>query len=149
MESLNGMSDFPDSDREVDAVPQPPAETQRGPVQRTTRPLLFGTSYIQQQQRSTEVLKVSTRSRPSAVAGAIAGVIRDSGSVEVQSIGAGATNQAIKAVAIARSYLQEEGVDIVCVPSFIDVAIDAEERTAIRLLVYKRETSDPKPARAE
>jgi stage V sporulation protein S len=65
-------------------------------------------------------------------------VIRESGSAEVQSIGAGATNQAIKAVAIARSYLQEEGVDIVCVPSFIDVAIDDEERTAIRLLVLKR-----------
>ena len=84
-----------------------------------------------------EVLKVSTRSRPSAVAGAIAGVIRESGHAEVQSIGAGATNQAIKAVAIARSYLQEEGVDIVCVPSFIDVAIDDEERTAIRLLIKK------------
>ncbi len=77
---------------------------------------------------------LSTRSRPSAVAGAIAGVIRDSGMAEVQSIGAGATNQAIKAVAIARSYLSEEGVDIVCTPSFIDVAIDDEERTAIRLL---------------
>lgn len=85
-----------------------------------------------------EVLKVSTRSRPSAVAGAIAGVIRESGSAEVQSIGAGATNQAIKAVAIARSYLNEEGVDIVCVPSFIDVSIDDEERTAIRLLIEKR-----------
>jgi stage V sporulation protein S len=85
-----------------------------------------------------EVLKVSTRSRPSAVAGAIAGVIRDSGVAEVQSIGAGATNQAIKAVAIARSYLSEEGVDIVCTPSFIDVAIDDEERTAIRLLVERR-----------
>jgi stage V sporulation protein S len=84
-----------------------------------------------------EVLKVSTRSRPSAVAGAIAGVIREAGHAEVQSIGAGATNQAIKAVAIARSYLQEEGVDIVCVPSFIDVAIDDEERTAIRLLIKK------------
>lgn len=89
-------------------------------------------------QRSAEVLKVSTRSRPSAVAGAIAGVIRESGAAEVQSIGAGATNQAIKAVAIARSYLNEEGIDIVCVPSFIDVAIDDEERTAIRLLIERR-----------
>jgi stage V sporulation protein S len=88
--------------------------------------------------QATEVLKVSTRSRPSAVAGAIAGVIRESGAAEVQSIGAGATNQAIKAVAIARSYLSEEGVDIVCVPSFIDVAIDDEERTAIRLLIERR-----------
>lgn len=89
-------------------------------------------------RRSAEVLKVSTRSRPSAVAGAIAGVIRENGMAEVQSIGAGATNQAIKAVAIARSYLNEEGIDIVCVPSFIDVAIDEEERTAIRLLIERR-----------
>jgi stage V sporulation protein S len=90
------------------------------------------------QLHEAEVLKVSTRSRPSAVAGAIAGVIRESGMAEVQSIGAGATNQAIKAVAIARSYLSEEGIDIVCVPSFIDVAIDEEERTAIRLLIERR-----------
>lgn len=90
------------------------------------------------QQRSAEVLKVSTRSRPSAVAGAIAGVMRENGSAEVQSIGAGATNQAIKAVAIARTYLSEEGIDIVCIPSFIDVAIDDEERTAIRLLIERR-----------
>ncbi|EFO81797.1 stage V sporulation protein S [Oscillochloris trichoides DG-6] len=65
-------------------------------------------------------------------------MIRESGMAEVQSIGAGATNQAIKAVAIARSYLHEEGIDIVCVPSFIDVAIDEEERTAIRLLIERR-----------
>ena len=97
-----------------------------------------GSSAQAVERHSAEVLKVSTRSRPSAVAGAIAGVIRDSGVAEVQSIGAGATNQAIKAVAIARSYLSEEGVDIVCTPSFIDVAIDAEERTAIRLLVERR-----------
>jgi stage V sporulation protein S len=90
------------------------------------------------ERQGAEVLKVSTRSRPSAVAGAIAGVIRDSGMAEVQSIGAGATNQAIKAVAIARSYLSEEGIDIVCTPSFIDVAIDDEERTAIRLVVERR-----------
>lgn len=89
-------------------------------------------------RQPAEVLKVSTRSRPSAVAGAIAGVIRDSGLAEVQSIGAGATNQAIKAVAIARSYLNEEGIDIVCTPSFIDVAIDDEERTAIRLVIERR-----------
>ncbi len=94
--------------------------------------------HAQGMQRSAEVLKVSTRSRPSAVAGAIAGVIRESGAAEVQSIGAGATNQAIKAVAIARSYLSEEGIDIVCIPAFIDVAIDDEERTAIRLLIERR-----------
>jgi stage V sporulation protein S len=87
---------------------------------------------------SAEVLKVSTRSRPSAVAGAIAGVIRESGLAEVQSIGAGATNQAVKAIAIARSYLNEEDIDIICVPSFIDVSIDNEERTAIRMLIERR-----------
>lgn len=84
------------------------------------------------------ILKVSARSRPSSVAGAIAGVIREVGRAEVQAIGAGATNQAIKAIAIARSYLQEDKIDIVCVPSFADVVIEEEERTAIRLLVEKR-----------
>jgi stage V sporulation protein S len=92
-------------------------------------------------QGKAEVLKVSTRSRPSAVAGAIAGVIRESGVAEVQSIGAGATNQAIKAIAIARSYLNEEQIDIICVPSFIDVAIENEERTAIRMLIERRPTT--------
>lgn len=85
-----------------------------------------------------EVLKVSSNSRPSAVAGAIAGVIRENGVAEVQSIGAGATNQAIKAVAIARSYLKDDKIDIICAPSFIDVAINSEERTAIRLLIERR-----------
>jgi stage V sporulation protein S len=85
-----------------------------------------------------EVLKVSARSRPSAVAGAIAGVVREAGRAEVQAIGAGATNQAVKAVAIARDYLNETGIDAVCVPAFIDVTIDNEDRTAIRLLVEPR-----------
>jgi stage V sporulation protein S len=84
------------------------------------------------------ILKVSARSRPSSVAGAIAGVVRETGRAEVQSIGAGATNQAVKAVAIARSYLQEDGIDIVCIPSFAEVMIEQEERTAIRLVVEKR-----------
>ena len=82
-----------------------------------------------------EVLKVSTRSRPSALAGAIAGVIREVGHVEVQAIGAGATNQAVKAIAIARSYLAEEGLDLWCVPSFLDILIDGDERTALRLVI--------------
>lgn len=85
-----------------------------------------------------EVLKVSAHSRPSAVAGAIAGVIRHQGRAEVQAIGAGATNQAIKAVAIARDYLAPDGIDICCVPAFIDVVIANEERTAIRLVVESR-----------
>ena len=86
----------------------------------------------------TEVLKVSAHSRPSAVAGAIAAVIRNHGRADVQAIGAGATNQAIKAVAIARDYLQPNGIDIVVIPAFIDVVIAEEERTAIRLVVEAR-----------
>ena len=85
-----------------------------------------------------EVLKVSARSRPSAVAGAIAGVVREVGRAEVQAIGAGATNQAIKAVAIARDYLRESGIDAVCLPEFIDITIDDEDRTAIRMVVEPR-----------
>src|SRR3954451_17609256 len=81
---------------------------------------------------SGEVLKVSARSRPSAVAGAIAGVVRESGRAEVQAIGAGATNQAIKAVAIARDYLNETGIEANCLPSLVDLQIDEADRTAIR-----------------
>ncbi len=86
----------------------------------------------------TEVLKVSAHSRPSAVAGAIAAVVRNHGRADVQAIGAGATNQAIKAIAIARDYLQPDNIDIVVVPAFIDVVIAEEERTAIRLVVEVR-----------
>jgi len=91
-----------------------------------------------QRPRRSEVLKVSARSRPSAVAGAIAGVVREVGRAEVQAIGAGAANQAIKAVAIARDYLAESGIDAVCLPSFITVTIGNEDRTAIRLIVEPR-----------
>jgi stage V sporulation protein S len=90
------------------------------------------------QERRSEVLKVSARSRPSAVAGAIAGVVREAGRAEVQAIGAGATNQAVKAVAIARDYLLETGIEAICLPAFIDVQIDEENRTAIRLIVEPR-----------
>lgn len=86
----------------------------------------------------TEVLKVSAKSRPSAVAGAIAGVVRENGRAEVQAIGAGATNQAVKAIAIAREYLLETDIDAICIPAFIDVTIDDEERTAIRLVIEQR-----------
>jgi stage V sporulation protein S len=124
---------------DIPSVSTTPEEKRMNTSQSAPIARAVGASSAQAVERhSAEVLKVSTRSRPSAVAGAIAGVIRDSGVAEVQSIGAGATNQAIKAVAIARSYLSEEGVDIVCTPSFIDVAIDDEERTAIRLLVERR-----------
>ena len=90
------------------------------------------------EHRNGDVLKVSARSRPSAVAGAIAGVVRENGRAEVQAIGAGATNQAVKAVAIARDYLRETGIEAICLPAFIDVMIDNEDRTAIRLVVEPR-----------
>ena len=84
------------------------------------------------------VIKVSARSRTASVAGAIAGVVREVGRAEVQAIGAGAVNQAVKAIAIATGYLDEEDVHIVCVPSFVDVHIDGQERTAIKILVEPR-----------
>lgn len=84
------------------------------------------------------IIKVSARSRTASVAGAIAGVIRDNGRAEVQAIGAGAVNQAIKAVAIATGYLAEEGRQVVCIPEFVDVDIDSSERTALRLIVETR-----------
>lgn len=81
------------------------------------------------------IIKVSARSRTAAVAGAIAGVMRENNRVEVQAIGAGAVNQSVKAVIIAKGYLAEEGVAIVCTPSFVEVDIGGQEKTAIRLLV--------------
>lgn len=85
-----------------------------------------------------EIIKVSARSRTASVAGAVAGVMRECGRAEVQAIGAGAVNQAIKAIAIARGYLLEEHTDIVCVPSFVEIDIDGAERTALRVLVLPR-----------
>ncbi|GAA0091047.1 MULTISPECIES: stage V sporulation protein S [Paraclostridium] len=85
-----------------------------------------------------DVLKVSSKSNPNSVAGALAGVIRENGSAEIQAIGAGALNQAIKAVAVARGFVAPSGIDLVCVPSFTDVNIDGEERTAIKLVVNPR-----------
>ncbi len=85
-----------------------------------------------------QVLKVSAHSRSTAVAGAIAGVVREHGRAEVQAIGAGAVNQAVKAVAIARSYLALDGLDVICIPSFADVLIAEQERTAIKLVVEPR-----------
>ncbi len=84
------------------------------------------------------IIKVSAASRTSAVAGAIAGVVREHNHADVLAIGAGAVNQAIKAVAIARGYLQEDGLHIVCLPEFTSVTIDGKERTAIRLVVEPR-----------
>lgn len=85
-----------------------------------------------------EQLKVSTRSNPNSVAGAMAGVVRSQGAVEVQVVGAGALNQAIKAVAIACGYVAASGIELVCIPEFADITIDGEKRTAIRLRVEDR-----------
>ncbi len=85
-----------------------------------------------------ETLKVSTRSNPNSVAGAIAGAVRQSGAVEMQVVGAGALNQAVKAVAIARGYVSTAGIDLVCIPTFADIEIDGERRTAIRLAIEDR-----------
>ncbi|MGB3715451.1 MAG: stage V sporulation protein S [Candidatus Promineifilaceae bacterium] len=84
------------------------------------------------------VIKVSARSRTASVAGAIAGVIREAGKAEVQAIGAGAVNQAVKAIAIATGYMAEEDVHVISIPSFTEVLIDGQERTAIRILVEPR-----------
>lgn len=84
------------------------------------------------------VLKVAARSRSTAVAGAIAGTVRESKRAEVQAIGAGAVNQAVKAVAIARGYLALDGLDIICIPTFTEVMIEDQERTAIKLIVEPR-----------
>lgn len=81
------------------------------------------------------VIKVSARSRTAAVAGAVAGVIREVGRAEVQAIGAGAVNQALKAIVIAKGYLAEEGTHVLCNPEFVEVVIDGQERTAIRIVV--------------
>ena len=85
-----------------------------------------------------EVLKVSSHSSPNSVAGAIAGVVREKQMVEVQAVGAGAANQAIKAIAIARGYLAPIGMDLVCIPAFASILIDGEERTAIKLMCEER-----------
>ncbi len=85
-----------------------------------------------------EILKVSARSNPNSVAGALAGVMREKGGAEIQAIGAGALNQAIKSVAIARGFVAPGGIDLVCVPAFTDIDIEGEERTAIKLIVESR-----------
>jgi stage V sporulation protein S len=101
-----------------------------------------------------EVLKVSAKSSPNAVAGAIAGILREDGNVCVQVIGAGALNQAVKAIAIAGSFVAEDGLDPICIPSFHDIDINGESRTAIRLTVEDRRgrlmslESSPEPAGA-
>ena len=85
-----------------------------------------------------DVLKVSSKSKPNSVAGALANAFREKQSVEIQAVGAGSLNQAIKAIAIARGYVAPTGKDLICVPAFSDIVIDGEERTAIKLIVESR-----------
>lgn len=85
-----------------------------------------------------DIIKVSARSRSTAVAGAIAAVIREHRYAEVQAIGAGAVNQAVKALAIARGYLSRDEIDIIFTPFFTEVEIDGQERTAVRFQVETR-----------
>ena len=85
-----------------------------------------------------EILKVSAKSNPNSVAGALAGVLREKGGAEIQAIGAGTLNQAVKSIAIARGFVAPSGIDLVCVPAFTDIEIDGEERTAIKLIVEPR-----------
>lgn len=88
-----------------------------------------------------ELIKVSAQSRSTAVAGAIAGVMREHGYAEMQAIGASAVNQAVKAIAIARGYLEQDSMDLTVIPSFTEVDIDGNERTAVRLAIFKRPSS--------
>ena len=95
-------------------------------------------------------LKVSSKSSPASVAGAIAGMVKDGVPVEIQAVGAGAVNQAVKAIAISRGFLSPVGIEIACIPSFADIVIDGEYRTAIRFAVESRQlhgTDVPTPAK--
>ena len=85
-----------------------------------------------------EVLKVSAKSNPNSVAGALAGVLREKGEAEIQAIGAGAINQSVKAIAIARGFVAPSGVNLICIPAFLDIIIDGEKRTAIKFIIQPR-----------
>ena len=85
-----------------------------------------------------EVLKVSDKSNPNSVAGALAGVLREKGFAEMQAVGAGAINQAVKAVAIARGFVAPSGTDLICIPAFTDIVIEGEQRTTMKLIVEPR-----------
>jgi len=84
------------------------------------------------------LIKVSSQSRTAAVAGAIAGQVRQEGKTEVQTIGAGSINQAMKAMVLARGYLKEDGFDVICYPEFVDLDIDGRLVTALKLIVEPR-----------
>ena len=85
-----------------------------------------------------DVLRISTKSNPNSVAGAIAGLIKEKGKAEMQAIGAGALNQAVKAIAIARGFVAPSGVDLICIPAFTEIKIEDDERTGIKLVIEPR-----------
>ena len=98
-----------------------------------------------EQRPELNCLKVSSKSSPASVAGAIAGMVKDGVPVEMQAVGAGAVNQAVKAIAISRGFLSPVGIEIACIPSFADIIIDGEYRTAIHFSIrahYLRGTSE-------
>ncbi|MDD2420594.1 MAG: stage V sporulation protein S [Heliobacteriaceae bacterium] len=85
-----------------------------------------------------EGLKVSAQSNPKSVAGALAAILREKGRAEIQAVGAGAVNQAIKAIAIARGFVAPNGINLITIPAFVEIVIDGEERTAIKFIVEPR-----------
>lgn len=89
-----------------------------------------------------EVMKVSSSSSPKAVAGALAAIIRDNGTVELQAVGAGAVNQAVKAIAITRGFVAPNGIDLVAIPAFSEVTIDGDSRTAMKFIVETRKKAN-------
>ncbi len=84
---------------------------------------------------NNEILKISTKSNPNSVAGAIAGLIKEKGKAEMQAVGAGALNQAIKAIAIARGFVATSGINLICIPGFVEIQIEGEDKSAIKLIV--------------
>lgn len=84
-----------------------------------------------------EILKVSSKSNPNSVAGAIANIMKETNKIEIQAIGAGAINQTIKAIAIARGFVAPVGVDLVCIPAFAEVEVNNENHTAMKIIVKK------------
>ncbi len=104
-------------------------------IKKTSSKKIFNIIEFKESEEYMETLKVGTKSNPNSVAGALANVMKEKKKVEIQAIGAGALNQAIKAIAIARGFVAPSGKNLVCIPAFTDIVIDGEERTAIKLIV--------------
>ena len=80
------------------------------------------------------ILKISSKSNPNSVAGAITAIIKEYQKVELQTVGAGAINQAVKSIAIARGFLAPAGIDLICIPAFVEINIDGSTRTGIKFM---------------